>query len=93
MVPPSRTPLRADRLRSLNAARAVRVEADAAGTPLSVDDGVPRAVELIRESWRVDDEWWRAPIARHYFDLVLEGGKRVLLFRDLLTGDWSLQLP
>ena len=71
----------------------MRVEVDAAGAPVCVDDGARRAVELIRESWRVDDEWWRAPVARRYFDLVLDGGRRVLLFHDLLADTWSLQRP
>lgn len=93
MVPPSRTPLRTDRLRSLNAARSVRVETDAEGTPVAVEDGARHPVELIRESWRVDDEWWRAPIARRYFDLLLDGGRRVLLFHDLVADEWSVQRP
>jgi hypothetical protein len=71
----------------------VRVEADDAGVPLIVDDGVPRAVELVRESWRVEDEWWRAPIARRYFDLLLAGGRHILLVHDLEAGGWSLQRP
>lgn len=93
MVPSSRTPLRADRLRSLNAARPVRVEADAEGVPLWMEDGARHPVELVRESWRVDDEWWRAPVARRYFDLLLDGGRRVLLFHDLVSDEWSVQRP
>ena len=93
MVPSARTPLRADRLRSLNTARPVRVEADAEGIPLTVEDGMRHPVELIRESWRVDDEWWRVPIARRYFDLLLDGGRRVLLFHDLTSDEWSVQRP
>jgi hypothetical protein len=52
-----------------------------------------QVVETIGESWRVDDEWWRQPINRRYFDVVLEGGKHVVLFEDLMTGQWWMQRP
>jgi hypothetical protein len=50
-------------------------------------------VESIGEIWRVDDEWWRQPISRRYVELVLEGGKHVVLFEDLTTGQWWMQQP
>jgi len=30
----------------------------------------------------VEGEWWRAPFARDYFEVLLEGGERYWLFRD-----------
>jgi hypothetical protein len=51
------------------------------------------AVEAIGEVWRVDDEWWRQPISRRYFDVVLQGGKHVVLFEDLTTHQWWMQQP
>jgi hypothetical protein len=48
-------------------------------------------VEAVGEVWRVDDEWWRTPIARHYVEVVLEGGKHVMLFEDLTTHNWFIQ--
>ncbi|HMG17096.1 MAG TPA: hypothetical protein VK573_00120 [Gemmatimonadales bacterium] len=50
-------------------------------------------VEAILESWRIDDEWWRQPISRSYLELLLEGGKRVVVFQDLMTGLWFMQQP
>ena len=50
-------------------------------------------VEAILESWRIDDEWWRHMIARAYLEVILEGGKRLVLFQDLITGQWFLQMP
>ncbi len=55
--------------------------------------GVRRKVEEIIEVWRIDDEWWRAPISRRYVEVVLEGGGHVVLFEDLATGSWFLQMP
>ncbi len=58
-----------------------------------MDKSDSRAVEGILEIWRIDDEWWRAPISRRYYELMLDGGKRVMLFEDLVTGEWWMQKP
>lgn len=50
-----------------------------------------RQVEAIGEVWRVDDEWWRRPIARRYVEVLLEGGAHVTLYEDLTTGEWFVQ--
>ncbi|MBI3082376.1 MAG: hypothetical protein HYY94_05630 [Gemmatimonadetes bacterium] len=57
------------------------------------DDDKRWAVEAVGEIWRVDDEWWRQPISRRYFDVVLEGGGHVVLFEDLTTTQWWMQQP
>ena len=94
MVPPARAPLRADPLRALTAPQPVRVELDGRGLPARVARAAGgKRVETVGEIWRVDDEWWRAPIARRYYEVVLEGGARVVLFEDLVTGAWWLQRP
>ena len=56
-------------------------------------DDTSGRVEAVGEIWRVDDEWWRQPVSRRYVEVVLEGGKHVVLFEDLMTGRWWLQQP
>jgi len=103
MVPSARAPLRVDRLRALNTPQPVEVALDIQGRPRAIR-GAPgraqagtvehgRAIETIGEVWRVDDEWWRQPVSRRYVEVVLEGGKHVVLFEDLMTGQWWLQQP
>jgi hypothetical protein len=48
-------------------------------------------VEAIQETWQVDDEWWRTPLSRLYYRVVLENGRLMILFRDLLDGTWYRQ--
>ncbi len=48
-------------------------------------------VACIREIWRIDDEWWRRPISRLYHQVVLENGKMMTLYRDLVEGGWYVQ--
>jgi len=56
-------------------------------------DLVGKAVETIIEIWHVDDEWWREPISRRCVEVILEGGKHVVLYEDLTTSDWFMQMP
>jgi hypothetical protein len=72
-----------------NAPRAARVEANANGTPLEVNH---RAVAVVREEWRVVDRWWtEEPVARRYFELVLESGENTVVFHDGASGGWYTQ--
>ena len=95
MVTSSRTPLRTDRLRAVNEPQRVIVELNESGlmTVGRPDGRTVGKVEAILESWRIDDEWWRLTIARNYMEVMLEGGKRMVLFQDLLTGQWFAQMP
>ncbi len=62
------------------------------GRPVAVrTNGRVRPIDQIREVWRIDDEWWRAPISRLYVDVVLSDGGTLTLFRDLMTGHWYAQ--
>jgi hypothetical protein len=51
-----------------------------------------KSIEAVIEVWRVDDEWWREVISRRYLEVVLEGGSHVVLYEDLVTGDWFMQM-
>jgi hypothetical protein len=78
------------------------VELNADGVPVKVwrsnrncggHEETAAVVETVLEMWRIDDEWWRREISREYFEVMMEGGKRVVLFQDLHTTDWYMQLP
>ena len=63
--------------------------ATGAGEPRFVNRQV---VALLREEWRVVDRWWtEAPVQRRYFELVLESGQNVVVFRDEERGGWFSQ--
>jgi hypothetical protein len=71
------------------------VELDSLERPVAVTTvrGTPCAVEAVLETWRLDDEWWRVAIARRYVEAVLDGGRHVVLYCDLGTGEWWMQTP
>jgi len=73
----------------LNAPRQALVEPSFDGSPREVNR---RQVAFVREEWRVVDRWWtEEPVQRRYFDVVLEGGERTVVYRDEEAGGWFSQ--
>lgn len=74
-------------VRYLNTPRRCRVAVDGQRRPQSIGDGRVRTITEIREDWLVEDRWWTdAPVVRHYFEVVLGGGRVVLIYRE--NGVW-----
>jgi hypothetical protein len=75
--------------RRLNEPRAALVESHADGSPRRVNR---QGVAVLREEWRVVDRWWtEEPVARRYFDVVLESGENAVVFRDEERSSWFTQ--
>jgi hypothetical protein len=56
------------------------VENGVDGTPCIVNR---QQVAFVREEWRVVDRWWtEEPIDRRYYEVVLESGQNVCVYRD-----------
>ena len=93
------TELRGARLRPLGSPRGARVVLDEADRPVAVVDDRPargrscrtRRIAAVRERWRIDDEWWRAPLSREYLSVVLEDGRPLTLYHDRVEGGWWVQ--
>jgi hypothetical protein len=76
-------------LARLNEPRRALVEARIDGTPIAVNR---HPVAVVREEWRVVDRWWtEEPVSRRYFEVVLESGQNVVVFRDEERGGWYSQ--
>lgn len=68
------------------------VEVDASGGPaLVVLHGRRLKVSAIQEVWRIEDEWWREPISRRYYLVLLDGGILRTIYQDLVDGAWYEQ--
>ena len=89
--------------RALYLPRPVRVSSGPDGVPTRVDG---QQVELVRESWLVEDRWWTGrPLRRRYWEVVSVRGRNLVVFHDLTTrtgargthgggdgpGDWFTQ--
>jgi hypothetical protein len=78
------------RPRILNLPRPARVRSEGV-VPCEVDG---ERVELVRESWLVEDRWWTGrPLRRRYWELVSRRGRNLVVFHDLCHGGWFLQGP
>ena len=90
MLPASRGANGARTLRRLNVPRPLQVRADAGGAPSAVlRNGVWRAVAGVQDRYRTDDRWWTAqPVARTYYELLLEDGRAATVFRDEIKQSW-----
>ena len=81
-----------DAFKPVNLPEAVVVEENPAGEPGLVKVGRRQAVESIEDRWRIDDEWWRSqPISRLYYAVVFKSGQKVVIYKDLVTGQWYRQ--
>lgn len=68
------------------------VSADRLGRPTAVIiDGQRHPVEGVEDDWLIEDEWWRVPIMREYFELRLSNDVRRTVFHDLVADAWYLQ--
>ena len=77
-------------LRRLNTPRLVEVRAGANNAPSALrrNGGWLEIIELL-DRYRTDDRWWTAqPVARTYYELLLEDGRTVTVFRDDIRGSW-----
>ena len=90
MVTDPRAKVRPHRLRPLGGPREIEVAPAEGGLPRTVRfEGAMRDVAAIQDRWRIDDEWWREmAVSRMYYQLQLEGGRVITVYRDLIGGKW-----
>jgi hypothetical protein len=76
----------------MNLPEPVRVEEDPSGKPVVLKTKLRQKIIAIEDRWRIDDEWWRSqPISRLYYAVGLTSGLRLVLYKDLIRGEWYRQ--
>ncbi len=91
MVETTRAPARAHDLRPLNQPQPVTVRAVDGQPVFLVEGNRRRRVVRIQDMWQIDDEWWRDPISRRYYRLLLEDGVIRTVYHDLIHDAWFSQ--
>ena len=70
----------------------IDVVANSSGEPAAANwNNTRKQVAAIRNVWRVDDEWWREEVSRQYFQVELQNGPVMTVFRDLISDKWYQQ--
>lgn len=70
----------------------VQVETDVDGIPTHLRlDGADHGEVGVCNHWRVDDGWWREPVARDCYKVVTRSGLLAVIFLDELRGTWHLE--
>lgn len=68
----------------------IDVEQDADGRLVAIRwDGRREPIEVCNR-WRVEEAWWRGPIARDYFKVVGRSWL-ALVYHDRIAGSWHLE--
>ena len=93
MVKNSRTAPGAGPIRPLNLPLLISVEEDSGHRPMVLEQKGRRVrVDSVEDLWQIDEEWWRdSPIVRTYYELTVQGGRRIIVFRDQADGRWYRQ--
>ena len=80
-------------LRRLNTPRPCEVRAATNGVPVALlRSGRWAQVTDVLDRYRTDDRWWTGgPISRTYYEVLLDDGQVVTIFRDLIGAGWYEQ--
>jgi len=91
MVSHPRTSSRPDHVRPVNEPQPARVQVQGGRPSAVIVHRHWQQVAGIQETWIIEDEWWREPISRHYFALLLENGAFLTVFHDRIADSWFTQ--
>ncbi len=69
---------------------AIDADVDADGRLVAIRWNGHRETVEVCNHWRVEESWWRDPIARDYFKVVW-GSWLALVYRDRIAGTWHLE--
>jgi hypothetical protein len=62
------------------------------GLPIALaEGGRRRRVARVEDVWSIDDEWWREPIARRYYRVLLDDGTVRTVYHDVVRDNWFAQ--
>lgn len=91
MVSHSRTSSRPDQLRALNTPRPLHIELEHGKPVALIDNGRHHQIATIQDTWIIEDEWWRQPISRQYFSIILGSGQSHTIYHDRIANTWFAQ--
>lgn len=84
--------LRAGTCKPINLPEPVLVDESTSGGPVAIRGPRKHIIQAIDDRWRIDDEWWRSePVSRLYYAVRFTTGQRLIIYKDLVNGQWYRQ--
>ena len=82
-----------DGIKPLNLPEVLFVEENSSGSPIAVKLKQRHKIIAVEDCWRIDDEWWRTePVSRLYYAVILDSGRRMVLYKNLIDNRWYQQM-
>jgi hypothetical protein len=73
-------------------ARPVRVRIDADGVPTHLESAAGwQPVTRVLNHWRIDCDWWRSPVSREYWRLLIDDDLALECFCDRASTEWFVE--
>jgi hypothetical protein len=93
MVQDTGKTLRTGTVKPVNLPEPIWIEESASGEPVAIKSLRKLRIISIQDRWRIDDEWWRdEPVSRFYYAVLLASGQRLVIYKDLNSGQWYKQM-
>lgn len=93
MVKDARKKTRTGRIRSINQPEVITIQQYHDSIPSSIvyrDQKIN--ITSVLDVWEITDEWWRRNyINRRYYQVTAEIGTRIIIFQDMVSGEWYKQ--
>jgi hypothetical protein len=76
----------------LNPARPVRVRLDPEGIPTHLESAAGwQTISRILNRWRIECDWWRSPVSREYWRLLLTEDLALECYCERSTQEWFVE--
>ncbi|HEY0492229.1 MAG TPA: hypothetical protein VGD57_02010 [Candidatus Dormibacteraeota bacterium] len=72
--------------------RSVRVRLDQEGLPTHLESAAGwQPVTRVLNRWRIDCEWWRSPVSREYWRLLIDDDLALECYCNRATSEWFVE--
>ena len=73
-------------------ARPVRVRLDAEGVPTHLESAAGwQAVTRVLNRWRIECDWWRSPVSREYWRLLIDDELAIECYCNRASAEWFVE--
>ena len=73
-------------------ARSIRVRVDTDGVPTHLESAAGwQSVTRVLNRWRIDCDWWRSPVSREYWRLLIDDDLALECYCNRASAQWFVE--